>query len=130
MAELIRAAEVFGFHLATLDIRQHSERHRAAVAEILALDGFEYDYENLEENERIELLAREIVSKRPLTALLDFGEETNETIRLFRLIRRAQRTLGEAAVQTYIISMTTQRQPRAGGDCCWHAMRVCSARSM
>ena len=78
------------------------------MAEILNQCGIEADYATLAEEERIALIGREIASKRPLTALLDFSEETNETIRLFRLVRRAQRTLGEAAVQTYIISMTTE----------------------
>lgn len=108
LADLIRAVEVFGFHLATIDMRQHSERHRSAMAEILSQCGIEADYEALAEEDRIALLSREITGKRPLTALLDFSEETNETVRLFRLVRRAQHTLGEAAVQTYIISMTTE----------------------
>jgi phosphoenolpyruvate carboxylase len=107
LADLVRAVEVFGFHLATLDVRQHSSRHRSAVAEILRQDGLEEDYERLEEDGKVRLLSQEINSNRPLTALLDFDEETNETVRSFRLIRRAQNTLGEAAIQTYIISMTT-----------------------
>src|SRR5690606_24553585 len=45
---------------------------------------------------------------RPLTARLDFSEETNETIRLFRLIRDARQIVGPERITTYIISMTTQ----------------------
>ncbi len=44
---------------------------------------------------------------RPLTAHLDFSEETNQTIELFRLIRTARQEIGDEAIQTYIISMTT-----------------------
>lgn len=108
LANLIRAAQVFGFHLATLDMRQHSERHRSAIAEVFAAYGLEHDYAQIDESDRIDLLSREILGKRPLTALLDFSDNTNETIRLFRLIRRARRSLGATAIQTYIISMTTQ----------------------
>ena len=108
LAELIRAAEVFGFHLATLDIRQHAARHRSAITEVFDLFGLEPGYEQMAEPDRVGLLGSEIMSKRPLTALLDFSEDTNETIRLFRLIRKAQGSLGATAIQTYIISMTTQ----------------------
>jgi phosphoenolpyruvate carboxylase len=106
--DLIRQVEVFGFHLATLDIRQHSDRHRAAMAEVLARYGLADHYERMEEAERVALLQREIAGLRPLTARLDFGDETNETVALFRLIRRARQIVGPDAIQTYIISMTTQ----------------------
>ena len=108
LAELIRAVEIFGFHLATLDIRQHAERHRSAVAEVMERYGLARRYESMPEQDRVALLSREIGGKRPLTALLDFSAETNETVGLFRLIRRAQTAIGPGAVQTCIISMTTQ----------------------
>ena len=108
LAELIRAVEIFGFHLATLDIRQHAERHRSAVAEVMERYGLARRYESMPEQDRVALLSREIGGKRPLTALLDFSAETNETVGLFRLIRRAQTAIGPEAVQTCIISMTTQ----------------------
>ncbi|HXF64845.1 MAG TPA: phosphoenolpyruvate carboxylase, partial [Caldilineaceae bacterium] len=106
--DLIRRVEVFGFHLATLDMRQHAARHRAAMAEVLARYNLAANYENMAEAERVALLSREIVNPRPLTARLDFSDETNETIALFRLIRRARQLIGPEAVQSYIISMTTQ----------------------
>ncbi len=108
LARLIYAAEVFGFHLATLDIRQHAEQHRTAMAEILEEYGMVADYAGLPEAERITVLSEEIQRKRPLTAKLQFSEETNETVALFRLIRRAHERVDELAIQTYIISMTTQ----------------------
>ncbi len=107
LAQLIRQVQVFGFHLATLDIRQHSGRHRSAVGEVLARYGLASHYESTSEAERIAVLSREIASTRPLTARLDFSEETNETLALFRLIRRARERMGEESVQSYIISMTT-----------------------
>ncbi|MCC6167171.1 MAG: phosphoenolpyruvate carboxylase [Caldilineaceae bacterium] len=108
LSDLIRQVEVFGFHLTTLDIRQHSARHRSAIAEILARYGLAAHYEAMSEPERVALLSREIAGQRPLTARLDFGDETNETLELFRLIRRARQILGPEAIQSYITSMTTQ----------------------
>lgn len=107
LADLIRAVEVFGFHLATLDIRQHAERHRQAMAEILEYYHLAEGYAQMPEAERVALLSREIVSQRPLTARLIFSPETNQTVELFRLIRRARQEIGPHAIETYIISMTT-----------------------
>ncbi len=107
LANLIRAAEVFGFHLATLDIRQHADRHRSAMTEVMERYGIVSDYAVLDEAERVAVLGREIASERPLTARLNFSESTNESIELFRLIRRARQEVGEHIIQTYIISMTT-----------------------
>jgi phosphoenolpyruvate carboxylase len=108
VSTLIRQVEVFGFHLATLDIRQHSERHRSAMAEVLGRYGLATDYEKLAEADRVAILGREIMNPRPLTARLDFSEETNETIGLFRLIRQAREVIGPESIQTYIISMTME----------------------
>jgi phosphoenolpyruvate carboxylase len=108
LSTLIRQVEVFGFHLATLDIRQHSGRHRSAMAEVLARYGLAANYEKMSEADRVALLSREIMNPRPLTARLDFSDETNETIGLFRLIRQAREIIGPESVQTYIISMTTE----------------------
>ena len=107
LADLIRNVEVFGFHLATLDVRQHSSRHRAAVAEIYNHYGIYSDYNALAEPDKVRVLTSEILNLRPFTAQLVFSEETNETVRLFRLIRRAKDEIDEDAIQTYIISMTS-----------------------
>jgi phosphoenolpyruvate carboxylase len=108
LARLIRGVEVFGFHLATLDLRQHAARHRAAMAEILERYGLVADYAAMAEADRIDLLCREISSSRPLTADLDFCPETNETVALFRLVRQAHERVDSEIIQSYIISMTTQ----------------------
>lgn len=107
LGTIIRQAEVFGFHLATLDIRQHVERHTRAVAEIFARYGLAADYVALPEAEKVRLLTAELTSARPLTpARLDFSPETNETLEVFRLIRRGHERVGVQAIQNYIISMT------------------------
>ena len=110
-ARLVQQARIFGFHLASMDIRQHSDRHREAVAELLnrynqPRDCY-YDYMTLPERERTQLLVEEIESPRPLTARLQYSEETNETVALFRLIRQAHERIAPEAIGAYIISMTT-----------------------
>jgi phosphoenolpyruvate carboxylase len=107
LALLIRAAEVFGFHLATMDVRQHASRHRMAMSEVLVRYKVATNYKEMAEEERVALLSREIANLRPLTARLDFREETNETIEIFRLIRRAHTEVDPQVIQSYVVSMTT-----------------------
>lgn len=109
LGNLVRQAEVFGFHLATLDVRQHAGRHRAALAEVFARYGLAEDYVALSEERRCALLTAELLGARPLApARLDFSAETNETLEVFRVIRRAHERVGAQAIESYIISMTTQ----------------------
>jgi phosphoenolpyruvate carboxylase len=101
-------AEVFGFHLVTLDLRQHAARHAAALTTLFARYGDADDYAALPEERKRELLRHELSIDRPLTpAVLDLGAETDETLALFRTVRRAHERLGPEAIDTYIISMTT-----------------------
>jgi phosphoenolpyruvate carboxylase len=107
LRKLITQAEVFGFHLATLDLRQDAERHTAALDEIFARYGIAERYATLGEEDRQAVLTAELARGRPLTpAYLDFGDETNETVEVFRLVRRAHQRVGPEAIQTYIISLT------------------------
>lgn len=106
LERLIRSAQVFGFHLASLDIRQHARHHRRTVGNLFQAYGITSDYGALSEVERIELLASEIQNPRPLTSRLEFADEDNDTIELFRTVARAQHFLGPDAVHNYIISMT------------------------
>ncbi|MBX3051563.1 MAG: phosphoenolpyruvate carboxylase [Caldilineaceae bacterium] len=106
-ANLVQQARIFGFHLATLDVRQHSGRHRDAMAEIYARYHPGADYRALSETDKVAWLVEEIRGQRPLTAQLNFSAATNEAVALFRLIKTAQEQVGPQAIQTYIISMTT-----------------------
>jgi phosphoenolpyruvate carboxylase len=111
-SRLIRCAEVFGFHMATLDIRQHARHHRQASSEIFALNQTVEDYAALSEQEKIEVLTNELQSPRSWSGGLKadgkfgFSEETNDLLTLFRLIHDAQEEIGPEAIKTYIISMT------------------------
>ncbi len=108
LAVLVQQAEIFGFHLATLDLRQHAERLVAALAEVFARYQLAADYAALPEAEKVRLLTAELRAGRPLSpARLDFSEDTNETLELFRLVHRAHERIGADAIQHYIISMTT-----------------------
>jgi phosphoenolpyruvate carboxylase len=107
VARLMRQAEVFGFHLASLDLRQHAERHRAALDEVFGRYGIAGDFASWTEAQKTRLLTSELMNMRPLApAQLDFCPETNETLELFRLVRRAHQRIGPQAIENYIISMT------------------------
>jgi phosphoenolpyruvate carboxylase len=104
---MIRRVQTFGFHLARLDIRQESGRHRAALGEILRQVRIVSDYDALPEDKRAALLAREIGDPRPLIPRdAPFSPETREVLEVFSAIRRAQETIGPEAVRGYVISMT------------------------
>jgi len=107
LADLIVRCEVFGFHLARLDLRQHSEVHAAAVAEVLRVAGVEADYLALSEDERTAVLAREIENPRPLVwRHAGYSAETSEVLAVFEVAARLQAELGQEACNVYIISMT------------------------
>jgi phosphoenolpyruvate carboxylase len=100
-------AEVFGFHLVTLDLRQHARRHRATLNALFSRYGDTDDWEGLEEDERVEILVRELHTQRPLTPdRLDFDDDTNETLEVFRLVRRAYDRIGTDAIDAFVVSMT------------------------
>lgn len=106
LARLIRRVEVFGFHVAELDLRQHAHKHHEAFAEILERYQLTDDYRALSIDDRVELLRREIVNPRPLTAELHFSEATNDLVRLVRLARHAKDGIAPEAIGSYVISMT------------------------
>src|SRR5271170_3440015 len=68
LARLCRAVETFGFHLATLDLRQNADVHARVIAELLKVAGVTPDYEALDEPARILLLQRELASQRLLAS--------------------------------------------------------------
>ncbi len=106
LSDLIIRCRVFGFHLAALDIRQHSRIHEAAVDELLRLAGVEKVYKDLPESARVALLEKEIANPRPLCGNQeDLSELITELLNVFKLIRRTIQTNAEA-IGSYIVSMT------------------------
>ncbi|MGA9174315.1 MAG: phosphoenolpyruvate carboxylase, partial [Thermoactinomyces sp.] len=107
LALLIRQVELFGFHLLTLDIRQHSAEHEKALTEILAKLGIEERYDQLSEQEKISLLTDLLQDPRPLTSpFATYSPDTEKCLELFRMIARAKQEFGEEAIRNYLISMT------------------------
>ena len=107
LGRLIRAVETFGFHLATLDLRQNSDVHERVVAELLAAAGAETDYLALDEAARVAVLRRELASPRPLASPFHaYGEETASELAIVRAAAEAIGRYGPRAITTYIISKT------------------------
>lgn len=99
-------AHVFGLRLATLDIRQHSQVHEKAVAELLAHAGVTDHYAGLSEASRLDLLRRELSTRRPLIADDSaLSPIVRETLRTMDVIREAI-AAEPASIRSYIISMT------------------------
>ncbi len=111
-ARLVRAVKTFGFHMATLDIRQHARHHRQTTAEVFSKNQTVDDYGALSEDDKIKTLTAELQSPRSWTGGIKadgkfgFSEEANDLLRLFRLVRNAQDQISPDAIKTYIISMT------------------------
>jgi phosphoenolpyruvate carboxylase len=107
VADLEVQARVFGFHLLTLDLRQHAGRHRAALTALYRHYGEHDDFGALPEAERVTILTSELTSPRPLTpGVLELDDDSRNTFELFRLLRRAHERLGPDACDAYVISMT------------------------
>src|SRR5690606_31580299 len=104
---LIRQVELFGFHLATLDIRNHSGEHEAAVNEMLRAVGIADNYSAMSEAEKQATLQNVLTDPRPLL-LFEGGytKETEEVIKVFKMIRNAHKEFGKRSIEVYLISMT------------------------
>lgn len=106
LSRLREAVHVFGFHLSGLDMRQNSDVHEEVVAELLAWAGVHPDYRSLSEPDRVELLAAEVATRRPL---IGEGAELSELARkeldIVAAAARAVKVFGSQAVPNYIISM-------------------------
>ncbi len=99
-------ARVFGLHTARLDIRQYSDVHTAVLADLFAHLDYCKDYAGLSAGERTELLGTLLQAPIPeLGGEAEWSPETTETLRLFRLIRRATTIYGPNVIGPYIISM-------------------------
>jgi len=96
-ADLVAQARAFGFHLATLDIRQHSDEHGRALGEMLRAAGLleaGVQYNDLPEEEKMRLLQRELVNPRPLLARdAVISESARNVLDVFHVVREAQRHL-------------------------------------
>ncbi len=107
LAPLKRAVQVFGFHLATLDLRQSSDKHEAVVAELLAAARVAPDYSALSEDDKRALLLSQLQDARPLRVRgHSYTAATTSELDIFEAAREAQSTYGAAALRHCIISHT------------------------
>ena len=107
LRSLRRAADVFGFHLAPLDLRQNSDAHERAIAEIIAAAVPGSDYMHMSEEKRIELLRAELRSPRPLVSpFVKYNEETESELEILRAAAEIRRLYGAGAIRTAVISKT------------------------
>lgn len=102
---LRRAVDVFGFHLASLDLRQNSDVHQRVVAELFEKAVPGTAYESLPETRRVELLLEELRTPRLLTSpYLEYSPETTSELAIAREAAESHRRYGRASVPNYVIS--------------------------
>ena len=107
LAYLRRAAEVFGFHLAPLDMRQHSAIHEQTVAELFLHGAGIADYPKLNESARRELLLKALQSGKPLLADIEqYSDIAKSELRIMQAAAEIHQRFGRAALPNHIISMT------------------------
>lgn len=105
LGRLIRAVETFGFHLATLDLRQNSDVHERVVAELLKVAGVEANYTDLDEFARIALLRKELATNRPLgSRFAEYSKETTSELEIINAAADAHQTYGPQSITAYNIS--------------------------
>ena len=105
--KLVRQVQLFGFHLATLDIRNHSGEHESAIDEILQKVGLVSSYADLSEDEKVKILTSVLSDpRRVLLGIEDYSPETQEMIKVFQTIKRIHDEFGRRAISVYLISMT------------------------
>ena len=107
LRSLRRAVEVFGFHLAALDMRQHSGVHEAVVDELFARGTGRSDYAQLNEDERCTLLLQELKVPRPLRSqFVEYGDAARKELAILDTAADLRQRFGPDAMVNYIVSMT------------------------
>ena len=102
---VLRAVEIFGFHLCGLDLRQNSAVHDRVVAELLAQANESPNYLELPEDQRVDILLRTLSSPRPLrNPHLPTSELAAGELAIVAAAARSIDSIGRAAIPHYIIS--------------------------
>ena len=104
---LQRAVQIFGFHLATLDMRQSSDVHEQVLSELFKAANREANYALLGEEEKIALLLAELEQPRLLySPYTDYSDVTRSELSILRMAREIRQQFGARAIRNYIISHT------------------------
>ncbi|CAE6721761.1 phosphoenolpyruvate carboxylase [Paraburkholderia nemoris] len=107
LSPLARAAEVFGFHLASIDLRQSSDIHEAVIAELLKRAGVEDDYASLSEEDKLKVLLAELSQPRALRLpYAEYSDLVKSELGVLEEARVTREKFGARAVRNYIISHT------------------------
>ena len=107
LAPLIRAVQVFGFHLATTDLRQNSDRHEAVVAELLATARIEPGYAALPEDQKQRVLLAQLQDPRSLRLRhTTYSDAATSELAIFERACELRATFGPETIRHYIISHT------------------------
>ena len=107
LATLKRAVQIYGFHLATLDLRQTSDVHQKVLAELFAVAQVEPRYADLSEAKKIALLQAELARPRLLYSPYQrYSEQTDAELEVLRAARAIRQRYGARAIRNYIISHT------------------------
>jgi phosphoenolpyruvate carboxylase len=107
VASAIRTVSAFGLQLATLDVREHAEKHHEVLQQMYTQVGEVDDYAALNRADRTKLLADELTGRRPLSALdTPLTDSARKTFDVFNTIRDVQDRFGPEVIESYIISMT------------------------
>jgi len=105
LLDMREAVDTFGFHLAVVDLRQNSDVHERAVAELLISAGVVADYLGLSETRRVAVLVAELANPRLLRSpYRDYGEETARELKIVDAAARLRRQFGPGAIANYVIS--------------------------
>ena len=104
---LLHQVHIFGFSLASLDIRQESTRHSDAIDELTRSLELPQAYGDMDETERMAWLLQELQTRRPLIPpAASWSAATAETLAVFRMLQRLQEEFGPRICNSYVISMS------------------------
>ncbi len=104
---LLTQVHIFGFSLASLDIRQESARHSDALQELSNYLDLPFQYDQMSEEQKIEWLIEELDTKRPLIPSdVNWSKSTEETFCVFKMVKRLQEEFGSRICHSYVISMS------------------------
>ncbi len=105
LMRLVRSVETFGFHLATMDVREHADQHHDVLVHLYRR--LDIDYASLDRPQRLALLREELENRRPLASpLTPLDGQAAVTFETFNTIRQAHERFGPGVIESYIISMT------------------------
>ena len=105
LRRLRRAVQVFGFHLAAVDLRQNSDVHQRVVAELFARARPDIHYLSLDEAGRVQVLAAELATPRLLSSpYVDYSAETRSELDILQTAAQMHRRFGAECIPNYVIS--------------------------